>query len=144
MTTVATILNEKGRDVATAGANDTLRQICAVLSEKRIGALVVTGAGGTIAGIISERDVVRAISQDGAGALDNAVSGYMTRKVVTCQAQESINSVMARMSGGRFRHIPVVRDGKLDGLISIGDVVKYRIAQIEREAEDMRNYIAMT
>ncbi|MAA99429.1 MAG: inosine-5-monophosphate dehydrogenase [Stappia sp.] len=142
--TVAAILNEKGREVTTKAAGDTLREICATLAEKKIGAIVITEASGTIEGIISERDVVRAIAQDGPEALDKPVGEFMTRKVVTCQAQESINSVMARMSGGRFRHVPIVRDGKLDGLVSIGDVVKYRIAQIEREAEDMRNYIAMT
>ncbi|MHC5653002.1 CBS domain-containing protein [Stappia sp.] len=142
--TVAAILNEKGREVTTASEGATMREICATLAQHKIGAIVIAGAGAGISGILSERDVVRAISQDGPEALDKAVSDYMTRKVVTCQAHESINSVMARMSGGRFRHVPVVKDGKLDGLISIGDVVKYRIAQIEREAEDMRNYIAMT
>jgi CBS domain-containing protein len=142
--TVAAILNEKGREVTTREAGSSMREICDTLAQQKIGAIVITDAGGKIAGIISERDVVRAISQDGTQALDKPVAEFMTKKVVTCQAQESINSVMARMSGGRFRHVPVVREGKLDGLISIGDVVKYRIAQIEREAEDMRNYIAMT
>lgn len=142
--TVASILNEKGRDVVTERAETTMREICAILGAKRIGAIVITDQKGGIRGIVSERDVVRAISQDGPDALDKPASAYMTAKVVTCDASETVNSVMARMTGGRFRHVPVVKDGKLAGLISIGDVVKHRIAQIEREAEDMRNYIAMT
>lgn len=142
--TVASILNQKGRDVTTERAETSMREICAILGAQRIGAIVITDAKGTIKGIISERDVVRAISEDGTDALDKPVSAYMTARVVTCDPMETVNTVMARMTGGRFRHVPVVKDGKLDGLISIGDVVKHRIAQIEQEAEDMRNYIAMT
>ncbi|MCA1242592.1 CBS domain-containing protein [Stappia stellulata] len=142
--TVASILNQKGRDVVTERAGTSLREICSILGTRRIGAIVITAEGGKIEGIISERDVVRAISQDGVDALDRPVSDFMTASVVTCEPQETVNSVMARMTGGRFRHVPVVQDGKLAGLISIGDAVKHRMAQIEREAEDMRNYIAMT
>ncbi|WP_428697564.1 CBS domain-containing protein [Stappia sp.] len=142
--TVASILNQKGRDVTTERAETSMREICAILGAQRIGAIVITDAKGSINGIISERDVVRAISEDGTDALDKPVSAYMTARVVTCDPMETVNTVMARMTGGRFRHVPVVKDGKLDGLISIGDVVKHRIAQIEQEAEDMRNYIAMT
>ncbi|WP_349357424.1 CBS domain-containing protein [Stappia sp.] len=142
--TVASILNEKGRDVVTERSTTQMREICAILGRRRIGALVIADDDAPIAGIISERDVVRAISEDGVDALDKPVSAYMTAEVVTCQPQETVNTVMARMTGGRFRHVPVLQDGKLAGLISIGDVVKHRIAQIEREAEEMRNYIAMT
>jgi len=142
--TVASILNEKGRDVVTERSTTQMREICAILGRRRIGALVIADDDAPIAGIISERDVVRAISEDGVDALDKPVSAYMTAEVVTCQPQETVNTVMARMTGGRFRHVPVLQEGKLAGLISIGDVVKHRIAQIEREAEEMRNYIAMT
>ncbi|GGE83838.1 CBS domain-containing protein [Stappia taiwanensis] len=142
--TVASILNEKGREVTTEQPATPLREICAILCTRRIGAIVITDDKDRIVGIISERDVVRAVSKDGVEALDKPVSAYMTKNVETCEGQETVNSVMARMTGGRFRHVPVVQDGRLAGLVSIGDVVKHRIAQIEREAEDMRNYIAMT
>lgn len=142
--TVASILNEKGREVTTEQPATSLREICAILCTRGIGAIVITDDNDRIVGIISERDVVRAVSKDGVEALDKPVSAYMTKNVETCDGQETVNSVMARMTGGRFRHVPVVQGGKLAGLVSIGDVVKHRIAQIEREAEDMRNYIAMT
>ncbi|WP_439529847.1 CBS domain-containing protein [Pannonibacter sp.] len=141
--TVAMILNEKGRDVVTARASDTVGDVCRTLSEKRIGAIVVTGAAGQIEGIVSERDVVRVIGKEGPAALEQPVGDVMTRSVVTCADGDTVNSVMARMSAGRFRHMPVVTSGKLAGLVSIGDIVKHRIAQIEREADQMRDYIAM-
>ncbi|MCY1705835.1 CBS domain-containing protein [Pannonibacter sp. SL95] len=141
--TVAMILNEKGRDVVTAKATDTVGDICKTLSEKRIGAILVTNAAGQIEGIVSERDVVRVIGKDGPSALEQSVDSVMTHAVVTCADTDTVNSVMARMSAGRFRHMPVVSGGKLVGLVSIGDIVKHRIAQIEREAAQMRDYIAM-
>ncbi|ADZ70066.1 CBS domain-containing protein [Polymorphum gilvum] len=140
---VASILNHKGRDVVTARSSATLGEICKMLAEKGIGAIVVTDDKGHIEGIVSERDIVRMIGRSGAGILDLPVGDGMTRAVVTCREEDSINAVMARMSSGRFRHIPVVAEGKLAGLISIGDVVKHRIAQVEQEAEQMRSYIAM-
>lgn len=141
--TVAMILNEKGRDVVTAKATDTVGDICKTLSEKRIGAILITNAAGAIEGIVSERDVVRVIGKDGPSALEQSVDSVMTHAVVTCADTDTVNSVMARMSAGRFRHMPVVSGGKLVGLVSIGDIVKHRIAQIEREAAQMRDYIAM-
>lgn len=141
--TVAMILNEKGRDVVTAKATDTVGDICKTLSEKRIGAILVMNAAGQIEGIVSERDVVRVIGKDGPSALEQSVDSVMTHAVVTCADTDTVNSVMARMSAGRFRHMPVVSGGKLVGLVSIGDIVKHRIAQIEREAAQMRDYIAM-
>lgn len=141
--TVAMILNEKGRDVVTAKATDTVGDICKTLSERRIGAILVTNAAGQIEGIVSERDVVRVIGKDGPSALEQSVDSVMTHAVVTCADTDTVNSVMARMSAGRFRHMPVVSGGKLVGLVSIGDIVKHRIAQIEREAAQMRDYIAM-
>ncbi|WP_153768535.1 CBS domain-containing protein [Labrenzia sp. CE80] len=142
--TVAAILNGKGRDVIAEKSGTLLSGICKVLAEKGIGAILVTDDESRIEGIISERDVVKAIGRQGAGALDLPVGDVMTRSVVTCTENDSINDVMTKMSQGRFRHVPVVKDGKVAGLISIGDVVKYRIAQVEQEAEHMRSYITTT
>ncbi len=142
--TVAAILNLKGRDVYTEAGDRTLRQICSTLGERGIGAIIIASGKSKIEGIISERDVVRALARQGDGVLDKPVGEFMTKKVVTCTENDTVNEVMEKMTAGRFRHVPVVKDGALCGLISIGDVVKHRIAQIEREAEEMRNYIAMS
>ncbi len=142
--TVASILNDKGRDVFNERASAALGDICKKLGTHGVGAIVITSEKGVIEGIISERDIVKAIAREGVSVLDRPVSEFMTRAVVTCTEEEHVNEVMARMSSGRFRHVPVKKNGVLAGLISIGDVVKYRIAQIEREAEDMRSYIAMS
>lgn len=141
--TVAAILADKGREVATVSPTETLSGAARRLAEKKIGALVVTEDGDRIVGIISERDIVRAVAEQGASALDTGVAATMTAEVVTCFDEETINDVMARMSQRRFRHLPVVGpDNRLNGIISIGDVVKRRIMQVEREAEDLRSYIA--
>jgi CBS domain-containing protein len=112
-----------------------------LLSARRIGAVVILGAGGRVAGILSERDIVRALSDHGAAALNLPVGQVMTRNVATCAGDESVASIMERMTAGKFRHMPVVADGKLTGLISIGDVVKHRVEEIESESEAMRDYI---
>ncbi len=140
--TVATILSSKGREVATTTAAKTIAEAVALLAKRKIGALVVVESGDRIAGIISERDIVRAIAGKGGEVLAEPVASIMTKTVVTCTEGETIDSVMARMTRGRFRHLPVVSSGRLDGIVSIGDVVKARIGQVEREAEDMRAYIA--
>ena len=142
--TVATILAVKGRDVVAESAATPISKICQILSEKGIGAIVITDDAGHIEGIISERDVVKALGRQGASALKLPVGDVMTRSVVTCTEEDTINDVMARMSQGRFRHVPVIEDGKVCGLVSIGDVVKQRIARAEQEAEHMRSYISMT
>ena len=139
--TVAAILAGKGRDVLTTSAAKTLAEVVEVLAKRRVGALVVVEDGDRIVGIISERDVVRAIAS-GPAALFQPVSSVMTRDVMTCSDGETIDSVMSRMTRGRFRHLPVAENGRLAGIVSIGDVVKARIEQVEREAEDMRAYIA--
>lgn len=139
--TVAAILSDKGRDIISAQPESKLSEICEILATKKIGAIMLIGADDKIAGIISERDVVRAVARGGAAALDSSVSEHMTKSVISCSEQETIIEVMERMTRGRFRHVPVVQDGNLIGVISIGDVVKYRIAQAEREAEEMRSYI---
>lgn len=138
--TVQRILEEKGRNVTTSRPEETLSQIATTLSNNRIGAVVIV-QDKRIAGILSERDIVRAIAGEGPNALGRAAHDFMTEKVVTCETQETIDDVMQKMSGGRFRHLPVVEGGELVGIISIGDVVKRRIAEAEREAEEIREYI---
>lgn len=140
--TVAQILNAKGRSVIIATPDDTLKNIADTLAKKRIGAVVIINEEGAIAGIVSERDVVRAIATMGAGALDKPAAQFMTVSVMTCEPRDSEAELMGLMTEHRIRHLPVVDDGKLDGMISIGDVVKFRIEAIEREAEDMKVYIA--
>jgi CBS domain-containing protein len=141
--TVSTLLATKGRDVATSQPHRTLHEIARLLAEKRIGAVVITGADGTIKGIISERDIVRAIASAGAPALEDPASHHMTTKVVTCSPQDLISDVMEEMTKGRFRHMPVVENGRLSGIVSIGDVVKSRIAETVAESQSLRDYIQM-
>jgi len=140
--TVRTILSLKGRDVATILPQAMLADAARLLSEKRIGAVVVIGPGQTVAGILSERDIVRALSKHGAGALTHTVESVMTREVVTCGPEETIPSLMQRMTAGRFRHVPVVEHGRLAGIVSVGDVVKHRLEEMERESQALKKYIA--
>ncbi|MFZ5675955.1 MAG: CBS domain-containing protein [Pseudomonadota bacterium] len=140
--TVAQILNAKGRAVVTAGPGDTVLAVAQILSAKKIGAVVIVDAQGRIGGIVSERDIVRAIAAGGAQALEKPVKEFMTAKVRTCAPRDTEAELMSLMTDHRVRHLPVVEAGKLGGMISIGDVVKYRIEAIEREAEEMKSYIA--
>ncbi len=139
--TLSGILSGKGRDVVTTAPHRTLREIVRMLSEKGIGAVVVTGADGEVLGIFSERDLVRALAKLGTEVLDDAVSRHMTARVITATDDMGVLEAMERMTQGRFRHIPVVEDGRLTGLVSIGDVVKHRIAEIEQERQAMLDYI---
>lgn len=139
--TVARIIAEKGRDVVTVAPELSLAEIAAILSQKRIGAVVVV-EDDAIRGIISERDIVRALAAHGAEALRKLAVDCMTERVVFCAPEETIHDVMQKMTDGRFRHLPVVEGGRLAGIISIGDVVKRRIEEVEREAEQIREYIA--
>ncbi len=141
--TVSTILAAKGREVVTSQPHRTLHEAAKVLAERRIGALLVTDADGSLKGILSERDIVRAVATSGGEALKDPVSKHMTAKVVTCSEDDLITLVMEEMTRGRFRHLPVVKDGKLAGMISIGDVVKQRIAETEAESRSLRDYIQM-
>jgi CBS domain-containing protein len=138
---VSDILNEKGRDVLTAKPDQTLSALAATMSERRIGALVVVGAQGRVEGIISERDIVRTIAREGARALDRRASEVMTQRVESCLEADTIQSLMERMTEGRFRHVPVIEGGALVGIVSIGDVVKYRLFEKEAETQAMREYI---
>lgn len=140
--TVAAILALKGRDVVTTSADRTIAEVVRLLAEKKIGALVVVENGDRIIGIVSERDIVKSTAAKGAAILDEMVGAIMTRNVVTCSERETINDVMGRMTRGRFRHLPVVAGGRLTGIVSIGDVVKARLEEVQREADEMRSYIA--
>lgn len=136
------ILEQKGRDVITISPTVTLGEAARVLEEHKIGAVVVVGMEKRIVGIFTERDVVRAIGTAGKDAFDQPVSAFMTANVYRCREDTSVNELMEMMSTRRFRHVPVEDSGKLSGIISIGDVVKSRIREIEREAEDIKAYIA--
>ena len=138
---VSVILAHKGRDVVTIDPAESLGRAIKLLTEKRIGAAIVLGADRRIAGIISERDIVRALAERGAAVLDEPVSGTMTRKVMTCNENETVASIMERMTAGKFRHLPVIDQGRLSGLVSIGDIVKHRVHEMERESVAMRDYI---
>jgi CBS domain-containing protein len=138
---VSIILAEKGREVVTIEPGASLAGVAKLLAEKRIGAALILGADHRLVGIISERDIVQAIAARGATALDEPVSQTMTRKVETCNENETISSIMERMTKGKFRHVPVIEQGRLSGIVSIGDVVKHRLQQMEHESAAMRDYI---
>ena len=139
--TVSIILAAKGRDVVTIEPTARLAEAIRLLADKRIGATLVLGADHRIAGIISERDIVRVLAERGAAVLDEPVSRTMTRKVETCNENETVATIMERMTAGKFRHLPVVEQGRLVGLVSIGDVVKHRVHEMERDSVAMRDYI---
>lgn len=140
---VVTILKQKGTQVTTVSAATTLLDASRKLAAKRIGAVIVSDGEGRVQGILSERDIVRAIAQGGADILSAPVSDIMTRDVVTCAEDASLDDVMHTMTRGRFRHVPVVdAKGRLAGIISIGDAVKHQIGEIKLEAEAMKEYIA--
>lgn len=140
--TVKTMLERKGRNVVTVHMNATLKEALSILAENDIGAMVITDEDGRIRGILSERDIVRLLAAQGAQALAFPVSGTMTKRVMVCSEQHTVNQVMEIMTNHRIRHLPVEAEGRLAGIISIGDVVKQRIEDVEREADEIRNYIA--
>lgn len=138
---VAAILKLKGRRVVTATPETTLSQIASKLAEGRIGAVVITAESGGIVGIVSERDIIRLIAERGPQCLEEPASNAMTRGVKVCDVDDTLDELMAQMTAGRFRHLPVVENGKLAGIVSIGDVVKHHIAEVEMEASALRGYI---
>jgi len=140
--TVARILHEKGRDVFTTQPHRTLKEVIGLLAEKGVGAVVVSDASQSVLGILSERDVVRVLATQGASAFDDPVSRYMTPRVITVTRDDTIDHVMQTMTSGRFRHLPVVEDGRLIGIISIGDVVKRHVNVLDSERQALREYIA--
>jgi CBS domain-containing protein len=139
--TVRTILSVKGNDVVTIEPNVSLAVAAKRLAERKIGALVVTGAEHRIIGILSERDIVQELAAKGAAGLDRPLGEVMTRKVITCSQSDTISSVMERMTEGKFRHLPVVEQSRLVGIVSIGDIVKQRLQEMEREQSALRDYI---
>ena len=138
---VATILKQKGRGVFTTTEDVSLLDIAKLLAQHDIGCIVIVGNDDKIAGIVSERDLMRAISQDGPKVLKEPVSDFMTKTVVTTREVDTINSLMSEMTARRFRHMPVVERGRLIGLVSIGDLVKIHVADAEFESGAMRQYI---
>jgi len=140
--TVATILKEKGDAVVTAGEDSSLADISQLLSGHRIGAVVIVDGEARPIGIVSERDIVAALARDGGAALDKLAGEVMARSIVSCKLDDSIYELMNLMTRHRIRHLPIVIEDKLGGIVSIGDVVKSRIAEIELEAAEMKRYIA--
>ena len=139
---VGGLLSTKGPDVVTVGPDVDVARVAALLSQHRIGAVVVSGDGSAIDGIVSERDIVRALAEQGAGVLEQAASTIMTSEVVTCEPATTVEQLMGLMTERRIRHIPVVTDGGLSGIISIGDVVKNRVSDLENETQVLHDYIA--
>lgn len=139
---VAQLLAVKGHEVATISQERSVADAVAVLKERGIGALVVTGATPPLSGIISERDVLRALATHGSGVLSLKVADIMTSEVVTCEEKTDVTDLMTTMTEGRFRHVPVVHEGRLDGLISIGDVVKARLGELEHDKRYLLDYVS--
>ena len=139
---VERILAGKGRDVISIPPDSTLAEAARSLNQYRIGAIVVMDAADRLIGILSERDVVRAVAEGGAAALAQTVASRMTEKVVTCRPNAGIDELMTLMTERKFRHVPIVEGGRLHGIVSIGDIVKHRLAEMETEHQALRDYIA--
>ncbi len=139
---VSTILAQKGNAVYTVEPGQMLTDTASLLAKNGIGSVVVVDAGKDICGILSERDIVHALASDGTSAMSRPVKDYMSKDVVTCTAEDSINHLMELMTKNRIRHLPVVEAGRLNGIVSIGDVVKCRIAEAEAESDALKAYIA--
>jgi CBS domain-containing protein len=139
---IVNILMSKGDKVHTLSGEATLEEAARELNAKRVGAVVVLAADGNLAGVLSERDIIREIARSGAGALTKKVAGAMTRAVITAAPEESIDDGLARMTDRRIRHLPVMSQSRLVGIISIGDLVKHKIEEAEAHAEALQDYIA--
>ena len=138
---VSQILRTKGDLVFTATPNETVGAVCALLHSRRVGAMVVMN-GDRVAGIVSERDIVRAMAEGGAGALGQPVSNFMTHDVLFAEPNEKVDVLLSRMTDRRIRHLPVCERGRLIGIVSIGDLVKSKISEVEAEADGLKAYIA--
>ena len=136
------ILKDKGDLVFTASPQETISAAAALLHSRKVGALVLVDEEGSVVGILSERDIVRLVAEMGEKALSKPVSTCMTEEVVFAQPTETVDHLLARMTDRRIRHLPVVREGRLVGIVSIGDLVKSKISEIETEAETLKSYIA--
>ncbi|MFB6421152.1 MULTISPECIES: CBS domain-containing protein [Bradyrhizobium] len=138
--TVRSILNTKGHQIMSVGPDAKLAAAVKLLADKKIGAVLVMDQS-RLEGILSERDIVRVLGERGAGVLEEPVAQVMTRKVVTCKETDTVAEIMEMMTSGKFRHLPVIDNGKVVGLISIGDIVKRRVQEYETEQEALRDYI---
>ena len=138
---VSDILKNKGADVVTKGPDDTVLSIARLLSSKGIGAIVIVNDRGAVVGIISERDIIRAVAVNGERALEIPARDVMTREVISCTNDDIITGVMKTMTARRVRHVPVIEDGVLRGMVSIGDIVKNRLDETELEARVLRDYV---
>ena len=139
---ISQILKDKGDLVFTASPNETVGAAAALLHSRRVGAMIVLDGDQAIAGILSERDIVRVVAEGGAAALSRPISDCMTRDVVLAQPEETVDALLERMTDRRIRHLPVVKDGRLAGIISIGDLVKFKIRETQAEADGLKAYIA--
>ena len=138
--TVRAILDTKGHEILSVEPDAKLSAAVKILGERKIGAVLVMNQG-RLEGILSERDIVRVLGERGASVLDEPVSATMTRKVVSCREKDTVSEIMENMTRGKFRHMPVVEDNRVVGLISIGDIVKWRVREYETEQEALRDYI---
>ncbi len=138
---ISDIVRRKGDEVVTISSDSTVKDLLALLAEHRIGAVVVSDDGASVHGIVSERDVVRHLNSRGAGILEGAVSAIMTKQVHTCDPDDDLIGLAGAMTERRIRHVPVVVDGRLHAIVSIGDVVKARIDALQAEADQLRDYI---
>jgi CBS domain-containing protein len=138
---VEALLKSKGHEVVSIKPDDTIAAAVSLLEEKNFGALVVSVDGQSVDGIVSERDIVRHLGRRGAAILDETVASIATKEVKTCDPSDSVDGLMSLMTAGRFRHVPVVEDGRLTGVISIGDVVKSRVAELEDTNQQLNSYI---
>jgi CBS domain-containing protein len=138
---VSQILKDKGDTVFTASPHETVAAAAALLHSRKVGAMVIVDAAGKVVGILSERDIVRVVAEKGAAGLTQPISGCMSSKVIFAGPGETVATLLERMTDRRIRHLPVIKDGRLMGIISIGDLVKSKIAETEAEAENLKAYI---
>ena len=139
---VRQILTSKGDDIVTIGPSAKLADVAALMAKERIGAVVVLDEDAHIAGIVSERDITRGLADHGADVLTMSADQVMTAEVITCRPDDGIDKLMRKMTAGRFRHLPVMDKGKMVGIVSIGDIVKFRLEELEAEASMLQDYIA--
>jgi CBS domain-containing protein len=140
--TLEQILRQKGREVYSVAEGASLREAAQLLDQRRVGAMVILSEAGQVIGVLSERDIIRALARAGAAALKSGVAEHMTRQIVLADVRDTVEAAMAKMTDRRIRHLPVLEAGRLAGVVSIGDLVKWRIAETRAEIDAMRSYIS--